>query len=145
MKAPNNIYCLTITKTLQNKMSCLVVLFMLGLTIPKPALSVPISNCTAANCRDVFDNFSMCSGFVEGALHLDSPLYECCHRIAYLNAIANRERGGPARICRCIENYAMYEARLPFDAYRIQELPRRCNTHLSFPISQHMDCSRYVR
>ncbi|KAI3457206.1 hypothetical protein Pfo_013869, partial [Paulownia fortunei] len=118
-------------------MGPLVVLFVLILTVSSPTMA-----CKCESCKDVFDNFSQCSGFIEGLCSDPSPL--CYQKLANLNVIAKQENGGPMRICKCIEDFAMYKAHHPFITSRIQELPLKCNTHLSFPISECMDCSRYV-
>ncbi|KAJ0112418.1 hypothetical protein Patl1_02298 [Pistacia atlantica] len=34
------------------------------------------------------------------------------------------------------------EMQPPLQASRIRQLPYQCNTHLSFPISESMDCSK---
>ncbi|KAL7086955.1 hypothetical protein ACP275_13G035300 [Erythranthe tilingii] len=123
-------------------MSPLVVLFVLVLSISKPVVSIPVSpdgNC-GGPCKDVFDNFSACSEFIEGGACND-PSATCCQKIATLNAIVNQENGGRVRICRCIEFFSMYNASRPFVTSRIQELPLKCNTQLSFPISERMNCS----
>ncbi|KAJ6991558.1 non-specific lipid-transfer protein 13-like [Populus alba x Populus x berolinensis] len=69
-------------------------------------------------CPVIFDNFPYCMDFL----------------------IA--EHGmGPRAICECIE---IITRTIPMKlrADRVSDLPVRCNTHLSFPISEYMDCNR---
>lgn len=107
------------------------------------AFSKPIAaqNCRQG-CKDVYDNFSLCVDFIEGQGTDPTPI--CCQKVAKLNAISQQEKGGAMRICRCIEYFATYRTNRPFVASRIQDLPLKCNTHLSFPISERMNCSRYM-
>ncbi|GFP86415.1 non-specific lipid-transfer protein 13 [Phtheirospermum japonicum] len=91
---------------------------------------------------EVSQNFCQCLGFIEGLS--SHPTNLCCQKIASLNAIVKRQHGGARMVCKCIEEYASVYAHRPFDASHIQQLPIKCRTKLSFPISQHMNCSRYV-
>lgn len=115
----------------------LVIVFAFVLTFSTPSIA-----WTCQGCKDVFDNFKQCAGFIEG--RSANPTLTCCHNVANLNSIVKREKGGLMRICKCVEYFATYKTHHhPFIPSRIQDLPLKCNTHLSFPISEHMDCSRY--
>ncbi|KAL1560662.1 hypothetical protein AAHA92_10849 [Salvia divinorum] len=116
-------------------MKPLILLFTLAL-----ALSRPITALRFKGCRDVLTNFSHCAGYIQG--QGSKPSRACCHSVTNLNAIAKHEKGGPVRICKCIEYFASYRAPNPFVDARIKELSHRCNTRLSFPISERMNCNR---
>ncbi|XP_057792609.1 protein ARABIDOPSIS THALIANA ANTHER 7-like [Salvia miltiorrhiza] len=118
-------------------MSPLVFLLTLALSFSRP-----ITAWHCKGCKDVFDNFSQCAGFIEG--QGINPTPTCCQSIRNLNAIAKQEMGGSIRICKCIEYFATYKARHPFVTSRIHDLPLKCNERLSFPISEHMNCYRIV-
>ncbi|KAL3647110.1 hypothetical protein CASFOL_008078 [Castilleja foliolosa] len=90
-------------------------------------------------CMELSENFNQCFSFIEGLSR--NPTNQCCRKIANLNSFAKKYNGGARTICKCIQKYASFYAQRPFDAGRIQELPIKCKTKLSFPISQHMDCS----
>ncbi|KAL6553982.1 hypothetical protein OROMI_019655 [Orobanche minor] len=116
-------------------MSPLVFVFALFLVVSRPTMACNICE----TCRDVFVNFAQCSIFVQGLSNDPSPM--CCRNIANLNAIAKQEKGGAKRICNCIEQYAKNYHHHTYDASHIQQLPIKCKTKLSFPISENMDCS----
>ncbi|KAL1560661.1 hypothetical protein AAHA92_10848 [Salvia divinorum] len=116
-------------------MKHLILLFTLAF-----AFSRPITAWHCKGCKDVFDYFSQCAGYIQGEGIDPTPM--CCHSVTNLNAIAKQETGGSIRICKCIEHFATYKASNPFVESRIQELPLKCNTHLSFPISERMNCDR---
>ncbi|RAL45309.1 unnamed protein product [Cuscuta campestris] len=84
-------------------------------------------------CEDVRCRFPACVGFLSG--EAEWPPARCCSNLEELNAVARAE--GPRRICACIEDLSA-----SFVDSRIREIYKRCDIHLSFPISQHMDCSR---
>ncbi|KAJ6908715.1 non-specific lipid-transfer protein 13-like [Populus alba x Populus x berolinensis] len=77
-------------------------------------------------CLVIFDNFPYCMDFLIGSN--DFPSSQCCQM-------------GSRAICECIE---IITRTIPVKlrADRISDLPVRCNTHLSFPISEYMDCNR---
>eukprot|EP00258_Populus_trichocarpa_P045145 XP_024461164.1 non-specific lipid-transfer protein 13 [Populus trichocarpa] len=88
-------------------------------------------------CQVIFDNFPYCMDFLIGSN--DWPSSQCCQRVYDFNALA--EHGmGPRAICECIE-IIIRTIPMKLRADRISDLPVRCNTHLSFPISEYMDCS----
>ncbi|PRQ49944.1 putative plant lipid transfer protein/Par allergen [Rosa chinensis] len=94
---------------------------------------------TTEYCTNVFEEFSSCLGFL-GELSPE-PTAACCDSLTSLNSLAQQEDSGPRMICECIES-SSYWTRIPFSASRIQELPTSCQLHLSFPISNSMDCSK---
>ncbi|KAL3530149.1 hypothetical protein ACH5RR_009471 [Cinchona calisaya] len=91
-------------------------------------------------CQDVFDYFDACEGFIVGVDN--NPPSECCSGLLNLNHIAQNECKGARRICQCIECIAASRVHPPYSPSRIEDLFCRCNMHNSFPISEHMDCSR---
>ncbi|CAK9154831.1 unnamed protein product [Ilex paraguariensis] len=90
-------------------------------------------------CMDVVDNFAWCTGFIENVYDYPSP--RCCDSLKNLNAIAKHEKGGARRICGCIEDMAK-EVHPSYNETRIKDLYSMCHVHLSFPISERMDCSK---
>lgn len=117
-------------------MKTLILLFALSLAL---ALSEPIIASRDKGCRDVFNNFSHCASYIQGLGN--KPTRTCCQSVTNLNVIAKHEPGGSVRICQCIESFASYRHHR-FVAARIKDLPHKCNTRLSFPISEHMNCNR---
>ncbi|KAK9222090.1 hypothetical protein WN944_010522 [Citrus x changshan-huyou] len=91
-------------------------------------------------CDNVFNNFIHCVRYVSD-LSINEPASGCCSGIINLKQVANQNEAGPAQICQCIEDLARV-MHIPFDASRIQSLRIHCHTHLSFPISNAMDCSK---
>ncbi|GLT74327.1 hypothetical protein SLA2020_461320 [Shorea laevis] len=64
---------------------------------------------------------------------------ECCRGINKLKKIAKKYEGNSQRLCFCIE---FMEKSSQMDASTIRALPIICKTHLSFPISNSMNCSQ---
>ncbi|KAJ6366640.1 hypothetical protein OIU77_003094 [Salix suchowensis] len=90
-------------------------------------------------CQVIFDNFPYCMDFLIGSN--DWPSRQCCQRVYDFNALAKHGMG-PRAICECIEIITVtIPMKLRVD--RISDLPVRCSTHLSFPISEYMDCNRF--
>ncbi|KAJ6677584.1 hypothetical protein OIU85_008183 [Salix viminalis] len=90
-------------------------------------------------CQVIFDNFPYCMDFLIGSN--DWPSRQCCQRVYDFNALAKHGMG-PRAICECIEIITVtIPMKLRVD--RISDLPVRCNTHLSFPISEYVDCNRF--
>lgn len=90
--------------------------------------------------EDVYSNFSFCEAFIEES-SFEVPT-QCCNGLANLNYASKTEYGGPQRICQCIENIPNSGSHFLISESRISDLYYRCNIHLNFPISEHMDCSR---
>ncbi|KAM2035430.1 hypothetical protein EV2_039423 [Malus domestica] len=87
---------------------------------------------TALNCATVFHEFSFCKSFAPGLS--SEPLKQCCDSVKTLNTIARHDEGGPQMICECIGNLS-YWSNVSFDT-------TKCQLHLSFLISNSMDCFR---
>ncbi|CAA0816220.1 Bifunctional inhibitor/lipid-transfer protein/seed storage 2S albumin superfamily protein [Striga hermonthica] len=115
-------------------MSRLALLFAFFLVISRSTA------CNCADCRDIFINFGQCAPFVEGLTENPSPF--CCQKVAILNSIAKQEKGGAQRICECIEQFRKFNGNLKYDESHIEQLPVKCRTSLSFPISENMNCSK---
>ncbi|KAF8043324.1 hypothetical protein BT93_A1612 [Corymbia citriodora subsp. variegata] len=89
-------------------------------------------------CQYVDEYFPDCFDYLVG--YYTIPPQECCRGVGVLNYMAHHLMR-PHVICRCIE--AMVKGFKPqLMASRIEALPEYCGTHLSFPISVSMDCSR---
>lgn len=89
------------------------------------------------NCKDIIENFGPCVNFVGG--FGSEPSGECCNALKRLNKIG-KQKTGPQRICQCIEGMA-YVMHIRYVTSRIGALSQKCKMHLSFPISNSMDCS----
>ncbi|XP_048233073.1 non-specific lipid-transfer protein 13-like isoform X2 [Ricinus communis] len=96
---------------------------------------IKITSVTSV-CELVFQYFPDCMDFLSGKYY--KPSKRCCLHIFKLNLIA-RHGIGPKWICWCIE---LMVTGWPMNATRIQELPVKCHTRLSFPISERMDCNK---
>lgn len=102
------------------------------------ACSGPLLVAAFSRCQYVYEYFSYCLDFLVGYQPLVTR--RCCNHVKKLNFIASHMLG-PRLICRCIE--AMVKGMdPPLIAYNIYALPFQCSTHLSFPISSSMDCSK---
>ncbi|KAJ7948308.1 non-specific lipid-transfer protein 13-like [Quillaja saponaria] len=91
-------------------------------------------------CERVFEYFSNCIEFLVADPLFPKPSKRCCQHIVKLNQLA-KHRLGPGTICQCIQ-YLVTGNTPPILASRITDLPIKCKTHLSFPISDRMDCSK---
>ena len=89
-------------------------------------------------CERVYEYFPYCLDFLVG--FTSKPIKRCCTHIEKLNILAEH-RTGPQAICYCIQ-YSVKGTQPPFIPSRIQSLPIMRHTHLSFPISDSMDCSK---
>ncbi|XP_006281881.2 non-specific lipid-transfer protein 13 [Capsella rubella] len=90
-------------------------------------------------CAYTYDYFAYCLDFLTGYYY--KPGKKCCVHIAKLNVIANHKKENPRLLCNCVEIMTRGYTP-PMLADKIQQLPLLCNTHLSFPISSSMDCSK---
>ncbi|XP_027343326.1 non-specific lipid-transfer protein 13-like [Abrus precatorius] len=89
-------------------------------------------------CERIFEYFPYCLEFLVGDPNYDRPSKRCCQHITKLNILAHHRRG-PRTICWCIQ--IMVKGMTPtLDPTRIQDLPLMCNTTLSFPISDSINC-----
>ncbi|KAK0588709.1 hypothetical protein LWI29_004465 [Acer saccharum] len=93
----------------------------------------------ASSCQLVFDSIPYCFDYLMGDYF--KPSNKCCNHVKKLNMITKHRKGNAQRFCFCIEIMTK-GTQPPMIASRIQQLPIRCNTHLSFPISDSMDCSK---
>jgi hypothetical protein len=102
----------------------------------------PIANSYA--CERIFEYFTNCLGFLVGdsnsIYNYGRPLRRCCQHIDKLNILV-QHRTSPMFICWCIQ-VMVKGTTISLDTSRIQDLPLMCNTTLSFPISDNMDCSK---
>ncbi|ONI21661.1 hypothetical protein PRUPE_2G079300 [Prunus persica] len=108
-------------------------------------VSIFLLVCGSANaqatqfCAYAWNEFSNCLRFVTG-LYSD-PSAQCCESMRTLNMKAKSGGVAPRNICQCIEDMASVYG-IPFVASIIQDLPMKCNEHLSFPISNSMNCTQ---
>jgi hypothetical protein len=89
-------------------------------------------------CERVYEYFPYCLDFLVG--FTSKPIKRCCTHIEKLNILAEH-RTSPQAICYCIQ-YSVKGTQPPLIPSCIQSLPIMCHTHLSFPISDSMDCSK---
>lgn len=119
-----------------------LILMLVLVLVCEPAVNVMAEDVVYNNkpeCDIVFNSFPYCLDFLMGLSYKPSP--KCCNHVKKLNIIAKHKKGNARRFCYCIE--AMVKGtRPPILASRINQLPKKCNTHLSFPISSSMDCSK---
>ncbi|KAH7533565.1 non-specific lipid-transfer protein 13 [Ziziphus jujuba] len=101
------------------------------------AIAAKHDQLAESGCQPVFDDFPYCMEFLVGVKPEPPP--ECCIHVWKLNRLAKHGMG-PGRICWCIE-CMVRDVKPELMASRIDALPIFCRTHLSFPISVHMDCS----
>ncbi|KAF7822990.1 non-specific lipid-transfer protein 13-like [Senna tora] len=98
------------------------------------------SYASVSACERIFEYFTYCLGFLTESPNDDEPSRRCCNHIEKLNILA-KHRVGPRHICWCIQ--VRVKGHTPsLVPSRIYDLPYLCNTHLSFPISDSMDCSK---
>ncbi|GLT74325.1 hypothetical protein SLA2020_461300 [Shorea laevis] len=88
-------------------------------------------------CQVAYWNFPACLSYLLNVSDDVEP--ECCDGINKLNQVAKQDKLNPQKLCYCIE---FMERSSQLDASRISALPTMCKTHLSFPISNSMDCSQ---
>ncbi|XP_060190341.1 non-specific lipid-transfer protein 13-like [Lycium barbarum] len=109
-------------------------------------LVVLISPCNAfrvlgpedAICKNVNAYFEDCENFVDGKNSL--PTRKCCNNLKILNGGVKYIKNGVRRFCSCIVDFSNSHDHPPYLQYRIEQLYIACRVHLSFPISEHMDC-----
>ncbi|KAJ4838877.1 hypothetical protein Tsubulata_050043 [Turnera subulata] len=89
-------------------------------------------------CEVVYEDFPTCLEFLIG--WMDEPPKMCCNYVKKLNWIAKHGMG-PSQICWCIE-YMVRGNQPRMIPSRIDDLQIKCATHLSFPISEYMDCDK---
>ncbi|KAL3364065.1 hypothetical protein AABB24_013020 [Solanum stoloniferum] len=110
------------------------------------ALIVVLSPCNAFRvykkdpiCEDVDACFASCEDFVDGIT--EYATWECCSNLMILNNNVKYDEDGVRRYCSCIEDFSNNHYHSPYLQSRIERLYSICNIHLSFPISERMNCS----
>ncbi|KAL3364064.1 hypothetical protein AABB24_013019, partial [Solanum stoloniferum] len=118
--------------------------YLLLVFITLIVLVVLMSPCNACNkdpiCKDVNARFKTCEKFVVGITSL--PTLTCCNNLIIMNDNVKCEHDGVRRYCSCIVDFSNSHDHLPYLQERIEQLYVFCDVHLSFPISERMDCSK---
>ncbi|XP_048127062.1 non-specific lipid-transfer protein 13-like [Rhodamnia argentea] len=86
----------------------------------------------------MYQKFADCMAFLGGLAPV--PTGDCCRNLLALNDLAKRNQSSPELLCQCIEDIA-YVLDTPLLPSRIEDLRGQCEVHLSFPISNGMNCS----
>ncbi|CAN4103301.1 unnamed protein product [Withania somnifera] len=84
--------------------------------------------------------FVYCEVYVDGTAA--NPTRECCDNLLILNGRVKYIDNGVPRYCYCIEDFSNSHVHPPYFQSQIQNTTRICGLPCSFPISQHMDCSK---
>lgn len=114
-------------------MTSLLAFLTLSLLICRSEMS-PTSSTP---CDHVYWDFATCLRYLAG--YESDPVVHCCESIAELSIEAKQSSETEA-ICQCIEILAK-DADIRFDVSRIETLPEKCHTPVTFPISNYMNCS----
>lgn len=118
------------------------ILVLLALALVYVSDMAEAKQVLPSTCERIFEYFTNCLGFLVGDSNCSRgiALRRCCQHVNKLNTLAHH-RTGPRTICWCIQVMVkgMTPALVPS---KIQGLPLVCNTTLSFPISDSMDCSK---
>ncbi|XP_049413874.1 protein ARABIDOPSIS THALIANA ANTHER 7-like [Solanum stenotomum] len=93
-----------------------------------------------AICDEVDACFAYCEVYVDGIAA--NPTRECCDNLLILNGRVKYIDNGVRKYCYCIEDFSNSHYHRPYLQSRIQNMSRICGIHRSFPISEHMDCSK---
>ncbi|KAF3629345.1 putative early nodulin-like protein 2-like, partial [Capsicum annuum] len=101
----------------------------------------PCSACKDEVCEYVNAHFEPCEKFVAG--FTSCPTYKCCNNLIILNDSVKKENDGVRKYCSCIVNFSNSHDHPPYLQDRIEQLHTLCDVHLSFPISERMNCSKY--
>ncbi|KAK7290901.1 hypothetical protein RIF29_05673 [Crotalaria pallida] len=120
---------------------CILILTLSLISVLDMAeATLVLHNNAHSACERIIEYFTYCLGFVVDGPNYGCPLKRCCQHVEKLNILA-KHRTGPRLICWCIQ--VMVKGVTPsLDPSRTQHLPLICNTTLSFPISDSMDCSK---
>ncbi|MCD7466860.1 hypothetical protein HAX54_003903 [Datura stramonium] len=94
-------------------------------------------------CDEVHAGFAYCEVYVDGIA--SNPTRECCDNLLALNVRVKYEHSGVRRYCCCIESFCSSHLHPPYLQSRILNMTEICGIHLSFPISERMDCSESWR
>ncbi|CAL0322603.1 unnamed protein product [Lupinus luteus] len=89
-------------------------------------------------CDKVYWDFATCLRYLAG--YESDPIPYCCKSIAELSSEAMEYKEAEA-ICQCIETLAM-GTDIRFVVSRVEDLPEKCHTPVTFPISNSMNCSK---
>lgn len=103
-------------------------------------LIIPCNACEDALCEKVNAYFACCEKFVVG--RTSHPTSTCCNNLKVLNHNVKYDNDGVRRYCSCIVNFSNSHDHPPYLQHRIEQLYVLCDVHLSFPISERMDCSK---
>ncbi|KAM3301857.1 non-specific lipid-transfer protein 13 [Capsicum chacoense] len=91
-------------------------------------------------CEYVAYCFAYCEDYVDGTV--EKLTRECCNMLVALNKSVKYHADGPRRYCYCIEEFSNSHYHPHYRQSRIVNMTRICGVHLSFPISERMDCSK---
>lgn len=119
----------------------LVVLSLMSLVFVAEATEVLLpADAASTVCERIFEYFTNCLQFLIGDSSYGRHMRRCCQHVDKLNILA-KHRIGPGTVCWCIQ--VMVKGTTPaLQSSKIRDLPHVCNTTLSFPISDSMDCSK---
>lgn len=131
---------------IKNQAIVFLMVIVMAVEIPLPGAATSILDFTPQNvtCHDVINYFAYCQEFVDG--NEDDPTPVCCNNLHIMNEKVGQEERGTRRYCYCIEVFCdtFSQPHPPYLASRIEDLDKKCHIHRSFPISEHMDCTKYV-
>lgn len=129
------------TITMARIVGILIVLVLSLISVSDMAETTQVVPAATSVCERIFEYFPYCLEFLVGEpADYGWPSKRCCQHVVKLDILA-KHRTGPRLICWCIQ--VMTKGMTPpLDPSRIQDLPLMCNTTLSFPISDSMDCSK---
>lgn len=119
----------------------LLLFFITLVLIISPCYTSNIHRDTVV-CDYVASCFAYCEVYVDGTAK--NPTRECCYMLNALNREIKHVGDGARRFCYCIEEFSNSHHHQPYLQYRIVNMTRICGVRLSFPISERMDCSKYV-
>ncbi|XP_057455505.1 non-specific lipid-transfer protein 13-like [Lotus japonicus] len=122
----------------------LVVLSLMSRVFVAEATEVLLpADAASTVCERIFEYFTNCLQFLIGDSSYGRHMRRCCQHVDKLNILA-KHRIGPGTVCWCIQ--VMVKGTTPaLQSSKIRDLPHVCNTTLSFPISDSMDCSKVHR
>lgn len=120
-------------------LAIIVVFFALLLVIQRPSNAFKILEEDPI-CEEVNDCFEYCEDFIDGMARYVTR--ECCDNLLILNGRVKYVDNGVSRYCYCIEDFSNSHYHPPYLQNRIGDLTTICGIHRSFPISEHMDCSK---
>ncbi|XP_060188711.1 protein ARABIDOPSIS THALIANA ANTHER 7-like [Lycium barbarum] len=116
------------------------ILVFVAVVLMVVLISTPCYASKDEICKDVDACFEYCEVYVEGIT--PNPTRECCDNLLILNGRVKYIDNGVRRYCYCIEDFSHSHYHPPYLQSRILNMARICGIHRSFPISEHMDCSK---